>query len=484
MLRQIKALSGQTLIYGFGQVLARSVTFLLLPLYTNLFTPADYGTLSLAYAFMGFMVVILHYGIDAALMKRYIHSDGADRQSYFSTAWLSLLITAVAFALLVALFREALAGPVLGSGNGRFMVYLAVILALDVMWSLPQLALRSENRPLAYIGFSLLNVALSLSLNLVFVLHLHWGVEGALMSNLIASSVVFLVSLPIALRRLNFRRISREHWRNLMRFGLPFLPAGLFAMLMELADRYLLRAITDIPTVGLYSAGHKLGALMLLVVMGFNLAWHPFFLKQGDQPGSPRLFARVSTYVLASLGLLWILMLVWVPHLVRLQVGPVSFYGPEYWQSVAIMPWIALGYIGLAAYLLQMPAVFLKERTRLVAVTRGAGAGVNISLNLLLIPTYGALGAAWASCSSFLLMALLFWLLTRRIYPIPYEWSRLVRIAGSLGLAAALYQFTDASLWRDVGLSLVYPALLLFSGFLSAEEWSFLRRRESGASSD
>ena len=81
-------------------------------------------------------------------------------------------------------------------------------------------------------------------------------------------------------------------------------------------------------------------------------------------------------------------------------------------------------------------------------------------------------------------MALLFWLLTRRIYPIPYEWSRLVRIAGSLGLAAALYQFTDASLWRDVGLSLVYPVLLLLSGFLSAEEWSFLRRRNSGASSD
>ncbi len=484
MLRQIKALSAQTLIYGLGHVLARSVTFLLLPLYTNLFTPADYGVLSLAYAFMGFMIVVLHYGMDAALMKRYIQAEGLDRAGYFSTAWVSLLITGIGFALLVALFREELAGPLLGRGNGRLMVYLAVILVLDVMWSLPQLALRSENRPLAYLGFSLLNVTLSLGLNLIFVLQLRLGVEGALLSNVIASGAVFLLSLPIALRRLNLKEISKDRWRKLMRFGLPFLPAGIFAMLMELADRYILKLLTDVHTVGLYSAGYKLGTLMLLVVMGFNLAWHPFFLKQGDQPGSPRLFARIGSYVLASLGLLWVLMLVWVPHLLRLQLGPVSFYGPDFWQSAAIVPWIALGYLGHAAFLLQLPGVFLREQPKLVALARGAGAGTNVGLNLLLIPAYGPLGAAWATCFSFLLMAVLFWLLTRRIYPIPYEWGRLARIAGSLGLAAALYRFTDASLWRDLGLSLLYPAGLLLSGFLTTDERSFLRRRFSRASRD
>ena len=484
MLRQIKALSAQTLVYGLGHVLARSVTFLLLPLYTNLFTPADYGVLSLAYAFMGFMVVVLHYGIDAALLKRYVQAEGAARAGYFSTAWVSLLITGIGFASLVALFREDLVGPLLGSGNGRFMVYLAVILVLDVMWSLPQLALRSENRPLAYIGFSLLNVTLSLGLNLIFVLQLRKGVEGALISNVIASGAIFLISLPIVWRRLALKSISIERWRELMRFGLPFLPAGIFAMLMELADRYLLKVFTDVETVGLYSAGYKLGTLMLLVVSGFNLAWHPFFLKQGDREDSPCMFARISTYVLAFLGMLWILILVWVPRLLRLDLGPGTFYGAEFWQSAQIVPWIALGYLFHGAYLLQLPGVFLRNESRWVMLTRGAGAGANISLNLLLIPVYGIYGAAWATCIAYFVMAALFWLINRRLYPIPYEWGRLARIVGGIGLAAFLYSMVEPSLWRDVGLTLLYPTGLLLSGFLTTGELSFLRRRISGGSGD
>ena len=479
MLQQIRALSAQTLFYGLGHILARSITFLLLPLYTNVFSPAQYGVVSLAYAFMGFMAVALHYGLDAALMKRYIQADDAGKSDTLATAYLSFVVTSLLVTAALFLLRQQLAGPILGGPYGRYLAYIALILCFDVLWSVPQLLLRSENRPGAFLGFSLSNVVLSLTLNLLFVLKMKMGVEGVLLGNLITSGILFLISFPVVARRMAKGRFSPRLWRQLMRFGLPFLPAGIFAMMMELADRYLLMALTDMQTVGLYSAGYKLGSLMLLVTMGFNMAWHPFFLKQGDSPESRRLFARVTTYVLATLGMVWVMMLVWVPYLIRLNLGPVTFYGQQYWGSVGIVPWIALGYFFHGAYLLQLPGAFLRDESKWVAITRGAGAVVNIGLNLALIPTYGAMGAAWATMASFGLMAILFYMVNRRIFPIGYEWRRLLRIGLLMGTAWMLYLKLEPTLWREVGLTLFYPVGLLLSGFLTAGEWTVLKRQFS-----
>ena len=97
MQKEIISLSKNTLIYGLGHILARAVTFLLLPLYTNVFSPDEYGIISLAYVLMGFMSVVMHYGLDAALMKRYVQSDLAEKTIYFSSAWISFFISSLSF---------------------------------------------------------------------------------------------------------------------------------------------------------------------------------------------------------------------------------------------------------------------------------------------------------------------------------------------------------------------------------------------------
>ena len=79
----IKTLGKQTLIYGFGHVLARLITFLLLPLYTHTFTKEDYGAISLAYAFIGFAVILYRYGMDTALMKFSIQKKGKEKECIF-----------------------------------------------------------------------------------------------------------------------------------------------------------------------------------------------------------------------------------------------------------------------------------------------------------------------------------------------------------------------------------------------------------------
>jgi O-antigen/teichoic acid export membrane protein len=475
MLRSIKALTFQTLIYGTGHILARAVTFLLLPLYTHVFTAHEYGIISLTYAFMGFMIVILHYGLDAALMKWYTPAGPEERSRYLSTTYVSYLVTTTGVALVLFALRRWLAPVLLGGDYPHLLALVAAILFFDVLLAVPLLQLRSEGRPLAFVGISLISVVISLTLNFLLVLKYHMGIQGVLLSNLITSGIVFFLTLPIVVRRLQVKAVSFQTWRRLARFGLPFLPAGAFAMLMELADRYLLKIMTDIETVGIYSAGYKLGMLMLLLVVGFNTGWHPFFLRQKDSRETRRMFARITSLVMALLGFTWVLMVLWIPRLLRLDIGPVTIYGPEFWESEKIVPLIALGYFFHAAYLLQLPGVFLRERSQWVAVTRGAGALANIGLNLALIPFYGAQGAALATCLSFFIMAFLFWGVNRKIYPLPLEWGRLVRIAAFMALAYSLAWFIPATVVRDLLLTLLYPLGLVFTGFLTAGERTLLK---------
>ncbi len=470
MFSGIVKLSRHTLIYGAGHILARLVTFLLLPLYTNVFTRSDYGVISLAYTFIGFMIVILHYGLDSSLMKYYSPEGEEERKKYLSSAYVSYVITTAVFVLFFNLFRQPLSNIILGGNYPNFISIISLILAFDLLWFIPMLILRVEEKPTHYISISFVNVILSFSLNLLFVLKLEFGIFGVLLSNLITSIFLFLVTFPYVLKRIQLSSVSIMRWKKMIRFGLPFLPSGIFAMIMELADRYILKYMTDMETVGLYSAGYKLGMLMLLLVMGFNMGWQPFFLKTKSGEDRKTLFARITTYVLTVMGFVWVLLIIWIENIVQLNLGGITLYGSKYWESIVFVPWVALGYFFFAAYSLQLPGVFLTEKTKWVAIVRAIGAGMNIGLNIILIHYIGAIGAAIATCLSFLVMSLALYTINQRIYPIHYEWSRLLRIILFMVVVFFVLHTYDLSTIEKLILSVSYPVGLFFTGFLNQGE--------------
>ena len=402
----IKSLGSQSLIYGAGHVAARGVTFLLLPIYTNIFSLEDYGIISLIYTFLGFMNVVLHYGLDASLLKHYMPADSEERKTILSNAYGSFLITTILFSLLLIIFRNNVSGLLFGINLPNITLLVVGILFFDVLWSIHVLILRAEERPVYFSIISFLNVLSTLALNILFVIYLELGIYGVLLSNLITSGVIFLITFPIILKRSSIKSLSLKYWKKMMKFGVPFLPAGIFSMILELSDRYILRYLTDIETVGLYNAGYKLGLLILLIVMGFNMAWQPYFLKKEKE--ERKYIADVTTLVFAVLGFSWILLLLWSDTMVKMKFGDFSFFGEQYWEATSIVPIIGLAYVFHAGYLIQLPGVYLLEKTGWISWVRGLGALSNIILNFLFIPEYGIVGAASATCLSFMLMSVIF----------------------------------------------------------------------------
>lgn len=232
-------------------------------------------------------------------------------------------------------------------------------------------------------------------------------------------------------------------------------------MILELSDRYVLRYLTDVGTVGLYSAGYKLGMLMMLVVMGFNMAWQPYFLKKEVQDRD--YITKVTTITLTGLGFLFILIILWIDTIVTFEIGSFSPIGSEYWSATQIVPLIALAYIFHAAYLLQLPGVYLLEKSFWIPWIRGVGAVSNIALNFLLIPIYGIMGAATATCISFILMAVILFMVNKRFFPVNYEWNKILIIGSTVFLIWLLQSTYEFSVIVNLLLTAVYPlSVILF----------------------
>ncbi len=457
----IKLLGKQSLIYGFGHIITRLVTFLLLPLYTNHFTPEEYGIVALFYTFVPLLNIVVRYGMGAAFLKNYVPAEKKERIEIMTNVIFSLFISGIPFLVLFYFFREDLSFVFFGVSNPSYIVIMAMIIFFDTIWSIPMLSLRAENRPHLFILLSFLNVGITLICNLVFIIIFKQNISSIFISNLIASSTIFILVLPYIYQKFKFSSLSIVKWKKILSFAFPFLPAGLFAMVMEVADRYILKLLTDLETVGIYNAGYKIGVLMLLVVNGFNMGWQPYFLEKNFDSRN-EIYPRINSIVLAILGFIWIFLLFWADDLIKTSFFGLTFFGSDFFESLNIIPWVGLSYFFYGFYHLQTPGVFLKNRPKYAAWTRLFGAISNIVLCFYFIPIFGAIGAAYATCISFGLMALLMFFINRYLISVNLEFKNLFIIFSLLILSYMGFSSFDDSSIINIVMMFIYIGTILY----------------------
>ncbi len=451
----LKNLGRESLIYGFGHVMARFITFLLLPFYTHVFTTEEYGAVSLAYAFIGFALIVYKYGMDTALMKYGVQKLNLERSKHITVILIIQVLTSFAFSLLLYLLKGSFAPIALGVDRPEWITYLSIILFLDSIWNLPLIILRTENKAIAYILISLLNVMLTMLFNIFFIVNAGYGVEGVFLSNIISSSLILLVSMKIIYNNMKFEQFDIHILKKVLRFGLPFLPAGIFTMIMELSDRYMLNIFLGVDDVGLYSAGKKLGMLGLTIVMAFNMGWTPYFLKRGQLQGAKLEFARIGAVFLGGLGYVCMLVIIWLPEIIRISLFGKTLIGEQFWGCESVANSILMGYFFFGCYLIQLPGIYIKNLTRWVPIFRIVGASAVLFFSLILVPRFGINGAAYSIIIAFFLMSASIYIKLKKIYVIPFEWKSILFPIAFLLIAQMNFEF----LLARFSLCILFPVL-------------------------
>ena len=408
-------LKKETAIYGLGRILGSSISFFLFPFYTHALTSTgEYGVVQIVVAFIAFSNIIFLFGFDGALMKYYVSSKKViEKQTYLTNTYVWVLCFSLVLLLLLITFKEALAIYVIAGYDPSLIVKIAFILFFDALRAIHMLVLRAENRAVHFTLIMVADIFLLTSLNIYFVGVQGSGIDGVIYANFLSSIIIFIASFPIIFNRFRFALISASQWTKLRSFALPLMPAGLFWMILEFADRKMLEfliPLNSLHTVGIYGAGYKLGALMLLLVYAFNYAWRPYFLKENNMKS----FQKISSYVFFGLGLFYILLVLYVDIIATttLPIINTTLIDSKFWDGLVIVPIIALAYIFHGSFILQEAGPFLSNRVYKISICRGIGVILNIALNLALIPYFEKpfVGAALATLISYFSMSLILYL--------------------------------------------------------------------------
>jgi O-antigen/teichoic acid export membrane protein len=252
-------------------------------------------------------------------------------------------------------------------------------------------------------------------------------------------------------------------------------------MALQVIDRPILKALTDDATVGVYQANYRLGIFMMIAVSIYDYAWRPFFFARASDPDAKKIFSRVMTYLVLALSALFLAFVFFIPDVARFEIAGHHFIHPRYWEGLGIVPVIMAGYFFLGISTNLSAGLYIDQKTKYLPAVNIAGAGLNIALNYLMIPRFGIAGAAWATFLAYFAMAAILYLVTRRVYPVAYEWERIMKISAVAGGLLVLHYFlpADSSLLPLAlkGLLLAaFPVTLHLLGLFHADEIAAARR--------
>lgn len=454
----IRALAGQTMVYGLGTVVPRTLNYLLLTFfYTRVFQQGEYGVVTELYAYAAFLLVLLTYGMETALF-RFAESE-EDGGKVYGTALGSLVITSGIFIAAVLVFSRPLAGVIRYSSNVEYIVYFALIIGIDAFTSIPFAWLRQQNRAFRFALLKIINVTVNILFNLFFLYlcprimegdpdsFIRWiynpeiGVGYAFISNLIATSVTLILLLP----ELRGAGISID-WpllRRMLNYAFPLLVVGLAGMVNEVSDKILLKYLwpdpeTALQQVGVYGASYRLAVLMTIFTQMFRYAAEPFFFSHARKEEAGRIYSDVLKYFVIC-GLVIFLVVMLYMDLVRL------FLGKEFREGLHVVPIILLANLLLGVVYNLSIWYKLKNLTRFGAVIGIAGALVTLVLNVILIPAIGYLGCAWAHLACYVVMVLISYFWGQKYMPVRYEIRTLTAyfmLALSLYFASVFFAIT------------------------------------------
>lgn len=455
---------------------ASAVSFLLLPLFTKWMSPGEYGTFALLLLFSSFAKILFRLGLDSGFFRVHYDQPGPREQrrlagsvALFATAaGTALFLLSVAFSSPLARLLSADEPP-----PPLFVVLAAGDVWLGTFCFVPLALLRIEGRPGLFSAFSALRHTTNVGLK-VFLLMQGHGVLGVLLADVISTGLFAVVLSPTLLRGTS----AAFDWplvRAALGFGLPKVPHGLMVQAQNLLDRRILEAFVSRAEVGLYHVGYTLGGAVKFAMSSFEPAWQPFLYEQVKKEGAPQLVARVVTYVFAAFLFCGTGLALLGRELLVLMTDP-RFHG-----AAPIVPVVALAYVLHGAFLLGSVGIGITKSARYYPLVTAVSAAVNVGANLLLIPRFGPLGAAWATVASYAAMAGLGILLSQRLWPIPFEWGRLGRLVAAAALVLAVASLAPADPVVSIPLKMLvlvggFAATLALSGFTTGEERALLAR--------
>ncbi len=455
-------------VYGIGLFVLRAASVVLLPLYTNYLSPAEFGMLEILNRIGEVVVICLTVnGIRMAVLTFYSQAqEEREREQIAVSVSLFLLLVMLGCGTLAACFSGFLA-PLVGIDNPTLLVFGVVTVLIEAFTIMPLAFMQARLQSVRYVCTALTICVCRIGLAVIAVAVLGWGIWGVLASSAVTSSVIGgVLTLRECLKgsfRFNFRRFM-----EIARFAAPFVPGGLCFFVLHSGDRFFLVRSVGTEELGLYALGYKLAvAVGMFSSSPFHMVWSARMYDTFEEPNAPTTVGRIYARILAAFLFVGLGLCILQHELITI-LGSREYAG----ATAFIGPLVLACFFAKAADLMDS-AFYVKRRTGLKPWIALASMLVMLTLYALLIPQFGALGAAYATLGGFVFHAATTYVVSQRVFVVRHEFFR---IAGMLALAVALVY---AARWFGTGLTTIpaklalcaaWPVLLWTLGVVTDDE--------------
>jgi O-antigen/teichoic acid export membrane protein len=461
MLHRLKRLGKESLIYGLGGIIARAIGVVLLPIYTRILKPADYGDIEMLAVIGAFFGAILSTGMEAAQSFYFFEqkANGVDAQARVVSAIAQWRMSWGLVLVGVATATTPFINRVFFDGRLEWYYFALVFFSNWVVQFASQTTdvFRLTHRPWSYLGITLTGSLCSTSAAIIFVALLRWGVLGFVIGGAIGSSVAAVIGWWKIREYMSFRTWHRDWWPRILKFGTPMLPGALAMYVLNTSDRWFISYFHGPESLGIFSVGARFAGVITIAVVTFRKAWWPIAMETLHSEDGPPFFRFMARAYLGLTVIGIILLTAASPWLVKLITA--SAYHESY-KVVGVLAWPAALY-GL--YSIVAAGVWKKEKTVLLPLSMAAGAVTTVILSLLLVPTYGAMGAAVAHALAFVVWNGLTVAISEKLWPVGHSlpvFGAQVAVGSAATWALIWVYGTKGSLWLVAGIVLLSCAIV------------------------
>lgn len=472
-----KKFAGQTAIYGVTTIVQRLLSSLLTPLYTKAYNPNVYSIFSTMFSYAAVFQAILAFGMETTFF-RYLNKYQDQKKQVYNNSFWAVFVVTILFLLLTIPFTHGIAGLIkIGKDTPQqefelYIRYFIGILVLDAWCAIPFAKLRADGRPMRYGTVKLINIVVTVLLNLIFIWIIPyvikhnlpgavwfkpWFVMGwvgyVFLSNLVASFVTLLLLLPQLLQlQLSF---DGAMFKNMLTYSWPVMIAGLSYIVNENFDKILLgKLLPDNISehdVGIYSACARISVFLSLFNQAFRMGAEPFFFSHAKNKNAPQTYARIMDYFVITMCIMF------VGVVANIEILKHYVNNRAYWVGLPVVPPLLLGYVSLGVYTNLSIWYKLSDQTKYGLYISGIGAVVTIVLNVIFIPKYSYMASAWISLIAYASMMIMSYIWGQKNYPIPYNLKKnLGYIIASIVFVFLSFTVFKRNLFAGNGLLLLF----------------------------
>ncbi len=463
MFDKLKHTFKQTAVYSLGNVSTKIIGLILLPIYTN---PAylsvdDYGVWATLDVTSQILIGILALNLPLAMLRWASAEKDAEKSKsiVFST-----LIAVIAIAALSLLFMLPNAGffsrTIFGNENySGYFNLLFIYAAFGIYNGVPLNILRLKEKSVAYVVITSSKFAALLSLNIFFVVYQGEGVAGIIKGQLLGEILLTLVTLPYVFKSINFKA-DFDALREMLKYGLPLVFSSAFTFILTFGDRYVQLHFLNEAKVGIYSLGYKIASVMnMLVLQSFQLGFVPIAYKKLGDKDDKRFFSKILTYYAIVLTFVALAISLFGGEIVTLLAKSEEYYAAAY-----VIPVIALAFVLKGVQYNFALSFHYAKKTIYNAAVVIVTAIVSLTLNIILVQRFDFIGSAYAMLISVFVMAVLSYVLSKKVYPIPFELGKIFKT-----ISAGVSLFALSLIVAELGtLARISAKLILLLAFLPA----------------